>query len=442
MKKIIIPVVIIAAIFVGAPYLTGKIAETETKKMIDGFNQSASTYGTTEVLSYERGLRSTQARYKYLPPAQFAGFAKEFGEIIYACDSSHGVTGIDFSCNLEGESAYSKFVTEELGGKDPLSIYGSISAFGGISQTIALEEVKNFELDGATVTIPNAKITVDTDAKGSAIKLSGGSDAFDMQGNGQTMNVGAMSLSGDMEKVGEGLFVGDFVMDLESFVAGGPLGETSIDGMSVRTETAENGDNLSSNAVISIKQIVSAVMPFESVKDINMAMDIDGLDKQAFIEYQQIAQQMQADAMLAIEGNQEPPMPQAQMAQLTPVIEKMLKQGLDLSSKVSAKLNGENNDIALKLKLLESLSFSQLPQFMTAPDEALKKVNIKLDASLAKQVVDGQPMAAAFITRSPLVSANADDYALNLALGQEISLNGKEMSFAELQALVFSSLPF
>jgi len=83
-----------------------------------------------------------------------------------------------------------------------------------------------------------------------------------------------------------------------------------------------------------------------------------------------------------------------------------------------------------------------MPQFMTAPDEALKKVNIKLDASLAKQVVDGQPMAAAFIARSPLVSANADDYALNLALGEEISLNGKKMSFAELQALVFSSMPF
>lgn len=442
MKKIIIPVVIIAAIFVGAPYFTGKIAETETKKMIDGFNQSASTYGTTEVLSYERGLRSTQARYKYLPPSQFAGFTKEFGEIVYACDSSHGVTGIDFSCKLEGESAYSKFVTEELGGKDPLSIYGSISAFGGISQTIALEEVKDFELDGATLTIPNTKITVDTDAKGSAIKLSGGSEAFDMQGNGQTMKVGEMSLSGDMEKVGEGLFVGDFAMNLDSFVAGGPLGETTINGMSLRTETDQNGDNLNSNAVMSIKEIASAVMPFESVKDLNMALDISGLDKQAFIEYQQIAQQIQADTMLALEDKQEPPMPQAQMAKMMPVLEKMLKQGLNVSSNVSAKLNGENNDIALNLKLLESLSFAQMPEFMTAPDEALKKVNIKLDASLAKQVVDGQPMAAAFIARNPLVSANADDYALNLALGEEISLNGKKMSFAELQALVFSSLPF
>ncbi len=442
MKKIIIPVVIIAAIFVGAPYITGKIAETETKKMIDGFNQSASTYGTTEVLSYDRGFRSTQARYKYLPPSQLTGFTKEFGEIVYACDSSHGVIGIDFNCKLEGESAYSKFVAEKLNGKDPLSIYGSISAFGGISQTIALEEVKDFELDGASITIPNSKITVDTDAKGSSIKLSGGSDAFAMQGNGQTMKVGTMSLSGDMERAGEGLFIGDFVMDLESFTAEGPLGETTIDSMSVRTETGQSGDNLSSNAVISIKEIVSAVMPFESVKDLSMAMDINGLDKQAFIEYQKIAQQMQADAMLALEENQEQAMPQAQMAQLMPALEKMLKQGLDVSSKVSAELNGENNDVALNFKLLENLSFAQMPQFMTAPDEALKKVNIKLDASLAKQVVDGQPMVAAFIARSPLVSANDNDYALNIALGEEISLNGKSMSFAELQALVFSSLPF
>lgn len=442
MKKVIILVVIIAAILVGAPYLTGKIAETETRKMIDNFNQSSSTYGTIEVLNYERGVRSTQARYKYLAPAQFSVVTKEFGEIVFACGSSHGITGIDFSCNLEGESAYSKFVAEEFGGKDPLSIYGSISAFGGISQTLALEEVKDFELDGATVTIPNTMITVDTDAKGSAIKLSGGSNAFDMQGNGQTMKFGAMSLSGDMEKAGEGLFIGDFVVDLESFVAAGPLGETTLNGMSLRSKTDQSGENLSSTAVVNIKEVASPVMPFESVKDLSMALDISGLDKQAFIEYQQIAQQMQADTMLSLEGNQEAPMPQAQMAEMMPVLESMLKQGLDISSKVSAKLNGEDNSIALNLILLENLSFSQMPQFMTAPDEALKKVAIKLDASLAKQVVDGQPMAAAFIARSPLVSANADSYALNLALGDSISLNGKELSFAELQALIFSSLPF
>jgi len=141
LKKIIILVLVIAAVFIGGPFYSGKVAETETMKLVEKMNQSSTEYGSTEVLKYDRGMRSTSARYKYTPPAAFAAFTKDFGEIVYTCDSSHGITGIDYTCSLEGESVYSKFVAENLDGKDPLSVYGSISAFGGISQTIALDEV-------------------------------------------------------------------------------------------------------------------------------------------------------------------------------------------------------------------------------------------------------------------------------------------------------------
>ena len=170
-------------------------------------------------------------------------------------------------------------------------------------------------------------------------------------------------------------------------------------------------------------------MPFESVKDVSFGLDIQGLDKNAMVEYQEMAQSLQAQG-------------DADISKLMPVFEKMLKKDLNVNSQIKAKLNGKPNNIDLNVKLLEGLSFAQLPEFMTAPDQALKKVDAKLAASLSKEVVDGQPLASAFIANSPLVAANSDDYAVNLELGEKIELNGKALSFVELQTLIFTSLPF
>ena len=172
MKKIIVLLVIIVAVFVGAPFITGKIAETETRKLVDNINQNAEQSGNIDILSYERSMRSTNARYQYTPPAHFAALFPGHADIVLNCDSSHGITGIDYQCKFEGESSYSKFVATELDGKDPISIYGSVSAFGGLSQTIEVSEVKDFNLDGGTLTIPNANITIGSDTSGCMLDAS------------------------------------------------------------------------------------------------------------------------------------------------------------------------------------------------------------------------------------------------------------------------------
>ncbi|MFT4636683.1 MAG: hypothetical protein ACI9OI_002486 [Chitinophagales bacterium] len=78
---------------------------------------------------------------------------------------------------------------------------------------------------------------------------------------------------------------------------------------------------------------------------------------------------------------------------------------------------------------------------MSAPDDALSKLEVLLNASLDKGLIDSQPLAAILVARSPLVAAGTDNYALNLKLGSKIELNGKTISWVELQTLVFSSLP-
>gem|GEM_PF-2658847 len=440
-KLVIVLVVVVLMLFIGAPYFTGKVAETETLKLVDKINESSLEYGATEVLSYDRGIRSTTARYKYTPPTFLAAFSKEFGEIVYVCDSSHGVMGIDYTCALEGESAYSKFVNDKLDGKDPFSVYGSISAFGGITQTIALDEVKDLDIEGSTLNIPNAKISVATDANTSEFNISGSSDSFSLEGEGQKLSLGKMTIDGDIQKIVGSLFSGDMLLELDHVDMQGALGNTSIKGISINSSTNERGDTISSKALFSVKEVVAAASPFESLEDLNLGLDLLGLDKQSVIDYQDFTQKMQRDILSSLENGTEPEANPADMAQMLPILEGMLKQGLEVNSKVSAKLNGEPNKVALDLKLLDSLTLAQMSLFMTNPDDALKKLDVSLDASLNKALVDSQPVAAAFIAQSPLVAAGKDDYTLDLKLGKKIKLNDKTMSFSELQALVFSSLP-
>jgi hypothetical protein len=182
--------------------------------------------------------------------------------------------------------------------------------------------------------------------------------------------------------------------------------------------------------------------PFESIKDIDVGVDFKGLDKQSVIEYQAFTERLQQDSLAALNNPNEPQTDPMQMAQLMPILEGMLKRGLEINASLSAEVNNKPNKVALDLKFLDSLTIEQLSLFMSKPDDALKKVSLLFDASFDKGLVDSQPMAAALIAGSPLVAAGNDNYAIDLELGQKIELNGNAMSFAELQTLVLASLPF
>ena len=439
MKKLIIVItLILALLFFGAPYYTGKVAETETLKLVDKINQSQSQYGVTEVLSYQRGVRSTTARYKYTPPGSLAKLSKDFGEIVYVCESDHGVLSIDYRCELEGESVYSKFVSEKLGGNDPLSVFGSISAFGGITQSISLDKIDDLEIDGVVLNFPQALLTVETDANASTFQISGGSDEFQIHGDGETLSMGKTAIDADFSRLADLLFTGDIQIEIEDFEAIGKQGQTSFKNLLIASNAAELGETLSSNLAFSIKQLIVPNMPLESVEDLKFSVDLKGLNKQALIEYQQVINQMQRDATRSLDDRQ---FEQAQMAKLIPVVENMLGKGLEVNMQTQTKLNAKKNSIAVNLKLLESLSFAQMPLFLTNPDQALKKLDLSLEASVDKTLVDSQPLGARFIANSPLIDAKQNDYSLNLKLGEKIELNGVTMSFAELQGLVLSSMP-
>ncbi len=442
MKKIVpIAILLLLIVFVGGPYYSGKVAETETKKIIEQLNHSSSEYGATEVLSYERGVRSTHAKYRYTPPPAFAMLFDNTQNIDFSCNSSHGITGIDYDCKLDGESAYSDFVKEKLNGNDPVSLYGSVSAFGGITQNISLDAITDLEIDGEKITLPTANIAVSTDSNMQQFDVSGGSEAFSVTSDNGSLSIGKMTLDGDLTRLEEQLFTGDFKMELEQLSMQSPEGNSSFKAISMTTKAEEKGENLNSSARISVAEMTIPNGLVNSVEDLVFSFVANGLDTQAMIEYQALMSDMQRDILLAVENNQEPPESTMQMAAALPIIERMMKAGLELNAKLDATLDGEANGAELDIKLLDKLTMAQLPSFMSQPDVALKKVKIGVTAALDKKLIDAQPMVAGMVSQSPLVKASTDQYSLNLALGEKIELNGKAMTFQELQMLVLSSMP-
>jgi uncharacterized protein YdgA (DUF945 family) len=440
-KPIIVLIILAIALVVGAPYITGKVAETETQKMVDRAKEDPALYGKIDIVSYDRGYRSTNAKYSYTPPAFLGTIFESDTPIEYTCDSEHGILGIDYLCKLEGSNAYTDFVSEKLEGKDPLSMYGSVSVFGGITQTLEVEAIKDLDIDGQLISTPNALISVETDNEMKAFNIDGRSEAFNFEDSDSAISIGEFSFKGDIGAVAELVYAGDFDMSLENFKLKDDGNDIALTGMTWSSKNVENGDNIDSYGVAKIASIEMSDASMESVEDVKVEFEFNGIDTAALAEYQAFSMKIQREMLSSIETGQEPELDPNMMLQMLPIFESMLKPGLEINMAFDAKLNGTDNSLALESKLLEPLTFTQMAMFVTNTEEALKRLDIKLNTALAKSFIDSQPMAAGMISQSPLIETTSDAYKLKLALGEKIELNGKTLSFEELQTLVFSSMP-
>lgn len=151
-KSVFISIFLTIALLLGAPYLSGKIAETQTLKWVDAIIREPKLYGDLDVVSYHREFASSRAKYAYTPPLLLAKILQSNDAIEYSCDSQHGVWGVDFACQLERAGAYIEFVEQRLAGVDPLSMHGSLSAFGKITQTLDFDAIANVFIVGDFVT--------------------------------------------------------------------------------------------------------------------------------------------------------------------------------------------------------------------------------------------------------------------------------------------------
>ena len=441
MKKIIISgvavAVAVAAIgLVGAPYLTGLIAEKDTRDLVNAMNADA-RYGEIAIVSYESGIRSSRVEYEYKLPEYLQDLSKDSDIVEYSCDYSHGIIGIAYNCNFNSNPMYQTILDTFFAGEDPLSITGTISAFGSFDQTIEFKEINHTMEDGAAIKLAPGKIVIRSDSNFEDYDGEAEFGALEFSNEGGAMTIGSSDLSWNTSSMPSGLMLVDFEMSAEDFNFVDQQQNVSMSGLKMNSSWDEKNGKLESKTLLTAESVNGA--PVE-ITDFKLGVDLTGLDSAAALEYQAFTQNMQLEMLKSLEsGEAQPPDPSQAMA-MASILEKMMDKGLGLKINMDTRLDGTPNSVDLAISLLEKTTFSQFATFLFNPEPVLKNLDIRLNASLDAGLLDNKFGVGPMLAESPMVVSDDKTYKTSLKLGAQPELNGKQISIEELQMLLMQGL--
>ena len=430
MWKIIIAAVVIAAIGLpGAPYLSGFIAERETRNLANTLNKDG-RYGEFDIVAYERGMRSSRVEYEYKLPAYWQALPETSDTIKYACNYAHGITGIVYNCEFKPDPA---MIDQYFAGEDSLSITGNISAFDGFDQTIEIKALEQTLEDGAAIQLAAVKVVIESDsgfkehdgkARIGAVKIASDDGSFTLDDS---------EVSWGTSTAPSGVMLVDFEVGAEDLGFAGQQQTMSVSGLKISAALDEKSDKLASKFLLALESINGAPV---AIEDFKMRLDTAGLDSAAVLEYQAFIENIQAEILKSLASGEKQPEDLSRAMAMLPILEKMLNEGLGVKLDLNVRLDDTPNSLDFDFKLLEKTTFSQLTAFMFDPESILKHFDIRLSASLDAGLLDNKMGVGPILAASPLVVADGQTYKTSLKLGVQPELNGEPISIEELQMML------
>ena len=430
MPKIIIIALVVAAVGLsGAPYLSGFIAEKETRNLANALNEDG-RYGQIDIVAYERGMRASRVEYEYKLPAYWQALSETSDPIKYACDYAHGMTGIVYNCDFKSNPAYEAVMEQYFAGEDPLSITGNISTFGGSDQTIELKALEQNLEDGAALKLAAVKVVIESD---SGFKEHDGKariGALEITSTDGSFTLTDSEISWDTSTAPSGLMLVDFEASVEDLGFTDQQQTLFMRGLTIRAALDEKNGKLASKFLLASKAVNGAPV---AIEDFKMGLAIAGLDSAALLEYQAFIENIQAEIL---ESGEAWPPELSRVMPMLPILEKMLNKGLGVKLDLNVRLDDTPNSLEFDVNLLEKTTFSQLTAFMFAPESILKHFDIRLSASLDAGLLDNKLGVGPILAASPMVVADGQTYTTSLKLGAQPELNGEPISIEELQIIL------
>ena len=430
MRKIIIIALVAAAVGLsGAPYLSGFIAERETRNMADTLNEDG-RYGQIDIVSYERGMRASRVESEYTLPAYWQALLETSDPIKYACDYAHGMTGIVYNCDLKSNPAYEAVMDQYFAGEDPLLITGNISAFGGSDQTIELKAFEQTLEDGAALKLAAVKVVLESDSgfKGHDGKARIG--ALEITSTDGSFTLADSEISWDTSTAPSGLMLIDFEASVESLDFTDQQQTLSMRSLTMSNALDEKSGKLASKFLLASEAVNGAPV---AIEDFKMGLAIAGLDSAALLEHQAFIENIQAEIL---ESGEARPLELSRVIPMLPILEKMLNRGLGVKLDLNVRLDDTPNSLDFDSRLLEKTTFSQLTAFMFDSESILKNFDIRLSASLDAGLLDNKLGVGPILAASPMVVADGQTYKTSLKLGAQPALNGEPISIEELQMML------
>ena len=431
-KIIIIALVAVAAGLAGAPYLSGFIAERETRNMASTLNEEG-RYGQIDIVAYERGMRSSRVESEYTLPAYWQALLEITDPIKYACDYAHGMTGIVYNCDLKSNPAYETVMDQYFAGEDPLSIMGNISIFGGSDQTIELKALEQTLEDGAALKLAAVKVVIESDSGFREHDGKARIGALEITSTDGSFTLTDSEISWDTSTAPSGLMLVDFEASVEDLGFTDQQQTLSMRGLTMSNALNEKSGKLASKFLLALESINGAPM---AIEDFKMRLDTAGLDSAAVLEYQTFIENMQAEIFKLLESGEAQTPALSRVMPMLPILEKMLNRGLGVKVDLKARLDDTPNSLDFDFKLLERTTFSQLTAFMFDPESILQHFDIRLSAALDADLLDNKLGVGPILAVSPMVVADGQTYKTSLKLGAQPELNGEPISIEELQMML------
>ena len=437
MKKFIIPIIFVVVVLLAAPYVTGKVAETQIHRLVEQLNQSSLQNGSSEIVSYDRSYFKSRSEYRYMLPIQYRSLLNGVESIDYQCDIDHGVIGIGYHCSVSNTQQYTDFINEYFEGRDPFSMFGVVNAFGGLSHTIAVEEVKDLKLgqDGSQINIAKTEVTIDTNKDLSRYDIHGDMASLTLTSANESMNIDKVLLGGDITSLQDGLFIGDLNFSINSMALSDSENTVNIEGLETFTSADQDDDKLDSTTQVAINKMTLANAPFEIADDLKFSLAVNDVSIDALLDYQAYTRKIQNQLL-----NSQENIPAVDPMEVVPIIERMLAKGFNIEFDLSGKLDEKSNSASFTLELIDSLNMSDAMALAYAPQETLNKLKLNIATKFNSDTVNADPKLAATVLNSPLFEQSSEEYLMNLNLGKESNLNGQSMTIQELQTLMMSSV--
>jgi len=441
-KRIIVGLVAVAAVAGGLPYVSGYLAESQTRQSLDTLN-SQSPYGKMEVVKYERGYNASSAEYKWVTNSELEKDL-QIGEIVISCDGVHKMLSFDYSCNLKSMGLQDEQIRAAFKGKAPVTISGNIDLMGKETSQVIINP---FEITNATsVRITSDGGIMDSTANASLSELTVAGTfspvtVVDAGGGEVRISESTLTMDGAMHE--RKYFLGDSVINVNDITLIAPMLDVplTVKGVSmVSSGDVENGI-YSGDGSLNIREfILPAVLNKRtssdvSIKDVSIGVsfaDTPFAPIANLTDYsQRLAEQMSES------GSADPGMAKVDEQFVKEQVLALLKKDLAINLWVSSEVN----DGALKSHVNTLLTKDITEEFISeletggafAALKLLQQVDLDILVAIPNSVTELSPEVAMMVAMSNKFVADDSGLTSTLILKNgAITLNGESSSIETL----------
>lgn len=442
MKKLVIILICLVIICgVGLPIANGIIMERAIKSAVEDNNKKmakAETGFKVKILEYDRGLFSSRIKWSIDDVAGIPGAGS--APIILINQGKHGYLGITSQTDLRENPKYMEWVKTHLDGKDPLSIQSRLSVTGSIDSTIHLDAF-SFEENGNKVDVHALDLDVTTGTGFDTVKTKGTWQGFCL---GSDLVIGPVSITSDLNKLTEMLWVGENRVSLEKLtIDRGQEKPFVISGLSINSDTRASDDKkaLSTTTEFHVDQIELVKKP---LSDWAATLKLNNLDTASLDQVMtlyskimtRIGQQIEKtgnplDLQKAMEDEME-----KNSSQLMAALSGLLKRGMGIEiTKLDIALPMGKIKGDLNISLKQDFDPSNILMFVMEPDQLLAFFNLGAQVTLPPALANNEPRLTQPLfpgMSTGLFVANGDHFSLDLHIKEgKLLLNGNQVVLSQ-----------